>query len=266
MLIVSKFRDYYDTALTHGVDKSIVYRREEKEIVLGEKHEQLGLDAVLENIDKYPQHRHPRWEHEKRKETIDFDAIPFLIGFCGKVYPAFKVSWYIRSAPMANPTLVHDYAYSLNEMKEQLFNIKEDYLEWFCREEKQSKWFRQWRSNDRKFNDRSVKSYFEYNHTADYGHLFQEHKAPIFAVTFERAWGWGKDTLVLNPCLKDIGFVRVVDPYTALQELMMYIPGVLGVGEPVTVDVSDKTVAAKHGFDKWSFRNPSPGRKARKQG
>jgi hypothetical protein len=53
--------------------------------------------------------------------------------------------------------------------------------------------------------------------------------------------------------LKDIEFQRVLDPFTAYQELDQWISGVLGQN-PEPDEVSDKVKIQQHGFDSWSFR------------
>lgn len=55
--------------------------------------------------------------------------------------------------------------------------------------------------------------------------------------------------------LKEIGFARVLDPYTAFQELSMFVGGVMArPGNPIVRITDDEVLAGKHGFDKWSFR------------
>lgn len=63
----------------------------------------------------------------------------------------------------------------------------------------------------------------------------------------------------VNPhSLKLIGFAKALDPYTAFQELSMWIGGVLGGTSPEIVKITDdKTLIEGHGFDnRFSFRGP----------
>jgi len=83
--------------------------------------------------------------------------------------------------------------------------------------------------------------------------LFAKHKVPVWQIGMLNSYD---HRLVLNPCLKALDFQTVIDPYTAFQEIMMYISGVLGTPSNPMVAVSEKTKVAKHGFDKWSFRKP----------
>lgn len=69
---------------------------------------------------------------------------------------------------------------------------------------------------------------------------------------------WVCNSASKEHCLSRYGFYKALDPYSAMQELSMFIGGVLGNVEPNTVQITDeKTLVAKHGFDKWSFRKKS---------
>lgn len=62
------------------------------------------------------------------------------------------------------------------------------------------------------------------------------------------------ESLIFNPCLKDYEFYKTVDAVTAFQEISMFISGVLGGNSPKMVELEDKDLIKKHGYDKWSFR------------
>ena len=57
-------------------------------------------------------------------------------------------------------------------------------------------------------------------------------------------------------------FYKVIDAFTAFQEISMFIGGVLGIGEKEIVEIEDKYKIGQHGFDKWSFRK-EPSKKKR---
>jgi hypothetical protein len=58
---------------------------------------------------------------------------------------------------------------------------------------------------------------------------------------------------VVDANLKELSFQKVLDPFTAYQELEMWIGGVIGQN-PEPAEVSDKVKIQQHGFDEWSFR------------
>lgn len=81
---------------------------------------------------------------------------------------------------------------------------------------------------------------------------FIENKLSVAAFVVQKC---NKNQLVINPNLKDYDFYRAVDPYTAFQELDMWISGTLAWPQNFMVEVSDKSKVAKHGFDpKYGFR------------
>lgn len=65
--------------------------------------------------------------------------------------------------------------------------------------------------------------------------------------------GWRVD----GDNLKEMEFFRALDPYQTWQEIAMWVGGVLARPGMPMVEITDPDVlAAKHGFDKWSFRRP----------
>jgi hypothetical protein len=61
--------------------------------------------------------------------------------------------------------------------------------------------------------------------------------------------------MIYNPKLKDWQFYRIVDTYTAYQEVFMYL-GSLAVPLKEIPEISDKIMRDAKGFDEWSFKKP----------
>jgi hypothetical protein len=81
----------------------------------------------------------------------------------------------------------------------------------------------------------------------DYNKLHHDYQTPVLVVA--------DGLLHINPKLEDLEFFRVVEPYTAFQEIEMYLSGILGKEVPNLVEISDKSKILKHGHDpKYSFR------------
>jgi len=57
--------------------------------------------------------------------------------------------------------------------------------------------------------------------------------------------------------LKEYGFGSLVDPWTANQEIDMFLGTILVREEDRQIQISDKSKIGKYGFDQWSFRNQS---------
>lgn len=58
----------------------------------------------------------------------------------------------------------------------------------------------------------------------------------------------------VNPELKQFAFFKLFDPFTAYQELAMFVDGQLAYPGNVMIEIEDKYRIAAHGFDKMSFR------------
>ena len=215
MLIISKFHDYYDSAIAHGIDKSVVYKRDTKIEGKDRPDKYRSMDTVPSD--------NKRWYTEG-----------FLLGFCGKLYPYYKLT----EAKENNPEVKFFYEY---EKLEKFLNLKNKKVA------NRDRW--SWRGREP-----TKKEWFDANTHTSRGldALFLKERCPVFTWS-QNYYGSGVVT-VINPCLKDINFQQVLDPYTAFQEIYMYISGVLGTNENDMVDISDKDMLKKRGFDKWSFK------------
>ena len=61
------------------------------------------------------------------------------------------------------------------------------------------------------------------------------------------------------------GLLNELDPYSAYQEIAMYLAGPLANQQDPPQDIDDETLASMKGFDKLSFRTDSPGKKRRRR-
>ncbi|HWD38418.1 MAG TPA: hypothetical protein VG944_06190 [Fimbriimonas sp.] len=93
-------------------------------------------------------------------------------------------------------------------------------------------------------------------------------QSPILLVRGEPRYRWRNDpsspiTVWKNPRLADSGFISVMDPFTAFQEISVYLSNVLTNierSEPTTG--GDQVVLTQKGFDPvTSFRQGAPGQK-----
>ena len=80
--------------------------------------------------------------------------------------------------------------------------------------------------------------------------LHEEFNSPIFVVynSFEET------NLVINPCLRDLQFQKVFEPYTTFQEIDMFLSGVMQSPEKNMINISDKDMRDKKGFNDKSFK------------
>lgn len=76
MRIISKFKDYYDSAASYGVDLECVYVREQKEVLIPK------TARGFVGAKKFPFFV---------RGIDDSPLVFFVIGFCGELYPLVKV-------------------------------------------------------------------------------------------------------------------------------------------------------------------------------
>jgi hypothetical protein len=224
MLIVSKFRDYYDSSVGVGIDKTIVYERHEKEIECPKK-----IFDVL-NLNWSNNFTNTYYRLTNGMENSGY----FVIGFCGKLYVGYKFTKKI----------------DLYTTETEIIYDEKTALEKFDFENKKNRW-RKNSERFRAFNDK-IKS-------VDTTEWFRELNTPIFVFgNIKEITGRlspTKDIITINPNLKDFMFMKVMDSFTAFQEIQMYISGVLGVNKDGSeIVMTEKEKVMQHGFDKWSFR------------
>jgi len=231
MYIIAKKKDYYDGVVgTMGIDKTLVYNRETQ---------------VLENYPEFPKAFQPnrtynaRWNNhfmhnfENFKKTKYAENSMFFVGFCGKIYVGWK---FYREVPCPSgyPEMETYITYDREFVKKNVKTVS-------------------WHANlmdDLNFID-----------TYNSMDIFRDLKVPIFLYDgdydrkcigkyFRRA----DSRFIINPILNEYEFYKVIDSFTAFQELSMFMGGVLGRSEKNIVEVEDKYKITQHGFNKWSFR------------
>lgn len=245
MLIVSKFRDYYDTAAVHGIDKTCVYIRTEEA-----KKSDYNLDTGS---------RWRSWPHAeeflKTKGGVEtsYSVYKYVVGFCGKLYPVIVVEKDVAG------TKTERFSFYSTE-KIQAFFTKEK----LKLDSRYTSGYWSMRDFTVK-SEQSMNNFFEIAQFKKLEEEFAKNNCPAFVYGRFNIDGKDKLRVVLNPKLRDYRFAQMKDPQTAFQDIFMYISGVLGISAPPMVKVKDKELAAKRGHDgKYSFRKP-PGKRGKKQ-
>lgn len=235
MRIISKTKDYYDSAQAYGQDRSTIYNRKESERTLASNDL-----AALEPI-----------AHYQPRDTVGtvpgmYKCGTKLIGFCGMVYPVFYIN--------------ERYFYTTAQIYKYL-NVK-----------KHKVMFKHWLTT---YNRRWISSYFfnlqgvtdyikEVKHRDTDLNLFINYDTPVWVLESIRR----EYKFTINPTLKKYDFARVVDPYSAYQEIAMFMESTLARERiPDPTNVPDEYLAAAKGFDSWSFKKQPTkmGRKAKKR-
>ena len=230
MRIFSKFKDYYDGALAFGHDESVVYERTRT----GYNHEDTTAPAPLVAFDKALKARLKEGSDWRQNETFEY----LTLGFCGKVYCLAVPDSHQGSAFYNDKTVDFTQYYGDLDTLKRLFPQVEE------------------------ANKRIRYEYSQYKYPRHLGvveeqdNIFLTLGVPVFAVFPHH---YGGEMYVLNPCLKDVGFFRIVEPYQAFQQLEQYLSNVLLRPDVAPAPVDDKTKIRSHGFDaEYGFRTRKP--------
>lgn len=249
MRIISDFHDYYDSAQSHGQDQTIVYQRKTIEYKDADSHKLNDkTPPVIRELYKRTYEAMTGTEKEVRwyyssglPNTIfgkpnSFNLSTGIIVFCGKLYQYVALH---RDIAAMSPTSSSHYFYDADSMIE------------FCNanklriNEKSDRW-------GKNTIEEEIKKKFDKKGKIDNNWLI-ENKVICAEVC--------KHYVIINPQLKTRQFFKAADAYTAYQELDMWISGTLSYPQNAMVMLDDKSMIAKHGFDKWSFRKQPEGYK-----
>jgi hypothetical protein len=107
--------------------------------------------------------------------------------------------------------------------------------------------------------DGAIEEFFQPQGHKKFERIFMEKKVPIFIVRTRRPGV----VIETNPLLKKYRFMKAKDPYSAMQEVHMYLSGVIGMADRDMTEIGNDDRIKQRGFDKWSFRK-EPTKKKRK--
>jgi hypothetical protein len=236
MLIISKFHDYYDTALAHGIDKETVYRRETSEIELTE---------II-----------PRYRINRNGICRGY------VIFSGQEFPFIQLALDDDSNfPFLGKQSFH-HIYSLEDLDkllEKYPSFKESYPALLKEHKnKRSRW--QYKYSECVTNRLGIEKHLKSSLNLNLNDAHFKHDSPSL-LTLIGSYGTGSygTRSYKNPILKDIEFFKVKDTFTAFTELSQYISGVMGGRTPKMLEIDDIYRIEAHGFDnKTSFRQMGP--------
>lgn len=245
MRIISNFQDYMDGVQVYGMDKTITWKR------------------VTKEIDRPDKFRIPKkcglpMPHYLRGSFWWGEKIPVrgILGFCGKLYPVYLLIGSDDMPIEGFSTAKNFFAY-VERLKQEDYNSG---LEPYARVRKRNM---RWYELGSVFTQPDIE--YVFGNTKEDLDIFTEVGVPVFLSYFVFCKAPGVNKFILNPCLKELGFQSKVEPYTAYQELSMFIGGVLANNQDPPDVISDELKAHAHGFDKRSFRQDSPGKKAKRR-
>jgi hypothetical protein len=216
--------DYYDCVLAMGIDPTIMLVRGKSKTISVDKAggSLLNRRLVLK----------PEWSTERNEVRIHNIAV----AFCGKVYRGIQ-----GLHGFDKPEGIWSAYRAQSFVAQQKKRSVEVDTRWFDKRDKMT--LEQW--------------FTPYESSGDLREYMIANKISILVE--EQVLQHEERYFSVNPfTLKKIGFAKAVDPYTAFQELSMWIGGVLGGTSPEIVTIKDdKTLIEGHGFDnQFSFRGP----------
>lgn len=213
--------DYYDCGLSLGIDPTI--------ILIREKSKSIPVKQVGESLLGVEMRLLPSQTQVDRISVV----------FCGKLYRGVLV-----------PIMYENFEGFWNANK---------LLEFAAKKEKNGRIgiYHPWYSRKREKTP-TLEDYFAPVEAPEAVRRFMIDNK--IAILVQRELRRNEDAVFeMNPVgLKQMGFAKALDPYTAFQELSMWIGGILGGTSPEMVKITDdKVLIENHGFDKHSFRSSS---------
>jgi len=225
MRIISDFRDYYDCVQGMGVDLETVYLRKKEEYALTE----------------FPFPKFRCYASQSDNWFIKFNE--YIIGFCGKIYPMLEVHYSRWEDPVA--------CFSVEDVDKCVeAHYRDKHVaayQWNPKNKHRWKHFTYWPHNQRR---KDVQKFFQACADEQDRHAELFHAHPIFVARYD---GSTKMSITYNDELKPLGFIRRFDPYTAFQEIYMFMCNMAKPDKPIP-KVSDADMVTAKGFNKWSFR------------
>jgi len=234
--IISKFNDYYDSALAYGMDPGLVYRRETS-VALSPESWDGHLRALIE-FDE-PIFYDP---------CVDYSVAPALVVVGNR---AFRY-WVRTEVRFSEETLGVD-------RRDSIVVDDREVAEIMLREALSH--FGEWNMRSAKEKMPELVAKMKEPVTVPETWLL-ELGVPCFAAPAVSRYGPKCHPIVLNPRLATLGLEKRLDPYSCFQEIEMFIGQRFAHEDraPRTVG-DDRVIAASKGFDEQSFRTAAPGKK-----
>ena len=240
MKIISKFSDYYDCIRRMDTDNMHTYVRHTKDIVPPRR-----ICSIDDNeYSKY---------NVNTDIAIQIISKMFILGFCGEIHFGFNVE---------KSRLIGRYGKDRDKKILSIRLLYGDYdfamkLDEKCDTEVHGKPKYKSKYGPMKYMlENTRQKAFGSANIGKCKKLFLEHNVPVFAIEnySDDKYPRNKQKIILNPCLKDYGFYKIKDNYTAYQDISMFVGNDLVDDKDKQWPVDDKLKAMSKGFDKYSFR------------
>ncbi|MDD1617658.1 MAG: hypothetical protein LUQ28_14520 [Methylococcaceae bacterium] len=254
MYIISKFHDYYDCLMKQGMDKTLIYHRNEEynDNLLGKlgiyRYYQEFLKKTVSDYVYLPNPVNARG-HSYSYATIDTG----LLGFCGKQY--LVIIFQYNEMPYLASCIYPRWIDTLKQTKLDGYR-KNTYLliEKSLTEQTKPAFYTN-RYGGLAVNEKNILTTLNtLNGSKINDELFIELNCPVF---FMYQPYNGNTVLIKNPPLKPFDFQCVLSPELCFQEIAHYIGNFLTKTDNPLQITDNKILCAAKGFDvKTSFRKP----------
>jgi len=236
MRIISKFHDYYDSAMAYGHDENgYVYLRHQT--TLPKDEAELVIPEEFHKSTKY-----------RAWNSGQLYVRKMGIGFCGKLYPMF-----VLRDPRTHG--VYHYFHTPEELRVFVETyLDKSYYNELTKPKTYSKCYRRYGTSREKSKLDKLQSFYDKWNEFELMDPFIKFKVPLFTYAITREDYSGDYVVVLNDVLSYYKFFKVFDAYTAYQEIDMFLSGVIGNTEDNMVQIDDKTMRDQKGFDDYSFK------------
>lgn len=227
MLIVGGTKDYYDSAMGLGIDKTVVYNRVQSFAPPVNKITQQDLYGIINSIPIPHSNSYPHYW---------ISAAVLLV--CGEAVPIIQIEGFdCKKHTFYSAAKTIDFMISKN------INFNK-YFYYFSKHHCIS-------------SIKGIQNFFKDQSFSVLTKLHYIHKCPVILCRNNKK----EESIQLNPKLKDLSYQTQKDPYTVFQSIYMFISGVLGTPMKEPRPISDEIKAANAGHDgKYSFKN-LPGKK-----
>lgn len=254
MYIISKFHDYYDCIMKQGLDKSLIYHRNEEHI----KHlpRNLGIYRYYQEFMEKTVGGYLYLPDSPKSSKYSYPYVTIdtgLLGFCGKQYLVmiceYEDELYLASC------IYSRWIDTLKKSKLEYYQkntyalIEKSFIE------QRKTYFYTNRYGRLTINEKNILTTLNnLNGIKISDELFIELDCPIFFIYSPYN---GQAILIKNPVLKPLDFQCVLSPEICFQEIALYIGNFLTkVDNPLQI-TDNKILCAAKGFDtKTSFRKP----------
>ena len=242
MRIISKFKDYYDSAAGYGVDTSVIYERTSKPLPSWSREEDRQADvlqyreiAAACRAMVHPDRFRQLYRHAEFKTVF--------VGVAGKIYVGLILPHGTFDEEKQLWQRIRDGMYcEMYAWKPE--NLTDKQLD----QKIENAW-----PNTTEVT--TVREWFALNENArvvENVDLFTKYNMVSF-VAVQTSAG---TSVQINERLQDYGFQRMMDGFTAFQEISMFVTGVLAQQDQMTHVPTDKELLYARGHDDMSFKTP----------